>query len=228
MSDPLSWSEKVFLTFDIDWACDAVLTDVIDFVEAAQVQVTWFVTHLTPLLSRLRANPNFELGIHPNFNFLLTGQTKCGIDAKDVCKRLLDIVPEAKSVRSHFMTQNSDFLELFARMGLTHDCNHYVPEQSEIELRPWILWNGLVKVPHFWEDDLALLYAKNTPVQALKSRKGLKVFDFHPIHVFLNTENLKRYDQSRPHLGNVAELIMHRNPGQGTRTALEKLLGRMQ
>lgn len=33
--------EKIFLTFDIDWASDAVLEYCIDIVEQANVKATW-------------------------------------------------------------------------------------------------------------------------------------------------------------------------------------------
>ena len=36
--------------------------------------------------------------------------------------------------------------------------------------------------------------------------KGLKVFDFHPIHIFLNSENMERYNSAREHLQNFEEL----------------------
>ncbi len=67
------WSDTVFLTFDVDWACDEVFADTIDLVEQADVCATWFITHGTPLLERLRENPKFGLGIHPNFNNILAG-----------------------------------------------------------------------------------------------------------------------------------------------------------
>lgn len=221
---PMSWEESLFLSFDIEWASDDVLVDTINLVEKADVAATWFVTHDTPLLQRLRGNPQFELGIHPNFNFLLNGDTRNGKDAQDVIDRLLTIVPEAKSVRSHSMTQNSNLLQMFFDKGLTHDTNHYIAEQVEIELKPWQIWNGLVKVPYFWEDDLACIYAENTPIKNLLQRKGLKVFNFHPIHVFLNTESLERYKRTKNIHINLGELIKHRYSGSGTRTALETLL----
>ena len=56
---PETWEGRIFLTFDIDWATDEVLSDTIDLVEAAQVCATWFVTHDTPVLARLRDNPAF-------------------------------------------------------------------------------------------------------------------------------------------------------------------------
>lgn len=63
-----------------------------------------------------------------------------------------------------------------------------------------------------------------TPMMELASRPGLKVFDFHPIHVFLNTESLDRYERTRPLHQNPKELIKHRYQGDGTRSRLIELL----
>ena len=220
----LTWQEKIFLTFDIDWAHDDVLEDTITLVEQAKVAATWFVTHDTPFLERLRSNSIFELGIHPNFNFLLQGDPRNGATAEEVVDRLLEIVPEAKSVRSHSMTQSSGLLQLFLVKGLTHDCNFFIPEQAGIALNPWHLWNGMIKVPYFWEDDATCLYDCNTPVLELINRPGLRVFDFHPIHVFLNTESLERYERTRSLHQKPQELIKQRYKGYGTRNRLLKLL----
>lgn len=152
----------IYLTFDIDWASDEVLSDTIELVEQADISATWFVTHDTAILSRLRANPKFELGIHPNFNFLFSGDFRNGRNVEEVLDKIHALVPEAKAVRSHSMTQNSRLMQLFVDRGLTYDCNHFIPEQSGIVLRPWLLWNGLIKVPHFWEDDAVCIYKGNS------------------------------------------------------------------
>lgn len=220
-----TWKPKVFLTFDIDWAHDEVLLDTIELVEKAGVAATWFVTHETPLLARLRSNPQFELGIHPNFNALLNGQPTQGKTAKEVIERLLEIVPEAISVRSHCMTQSTPLLQLFTDYQLTHDCNHFIPEQANIPMKPWRLWTGLTKVPYFWEDDVACLYETNTPLDQLTQQKSLKVFDFHPIHVFLNTEKLARYEQTRTIHQRPEALREKRYTGEGARTLLTQLIG---
>lgn len=226
-SQSSTWESRLFLTFDIDWACDDVLADTIDLVEQehADVAATWFVTHDTPLLARLRANPKFELGIHPNFNFLLNGDPRNGKDPQEVIDRLVEIVPEAKSIRTHCMLQSSKLLQMFCDNGFTHDCNHFIPEQSDIHLRPWFLWNGLIKIPHFWEDDLAFIYKNDTPMQVIMSRPGLRVFDFHPIHVYLNTEDSSRYEKARDNFHRPSELLKLRNESSGTRTLLQSLLG---
>ncbi|WP_431098456.1 hypothetical protein [Polaromonas aquatica] len=215
---------EIHLTFDIDWAHDEVLADTIELVEAAGVAATWFVTHDTPLLSRLRGNRRFELGIHPNFNFLLQGDDRNGRTAAEVIDRLLQFVPEAKSVRSHSITQNTGVLDLFRSRKLTHDCNHFIPEQTQIELKPWIHWNGLIRVPYFWEDDVWCLSDENTALEALIQRAGLKVFNFHPIHIFLNTERLDRYERTRSLHQRPDELEKHRYDGIGTRTRMLDLL----
>ncbi len=213
--------DLIVLTFDIDWACDDVLVDSIDLVEAAGAPATWFVTHDTPLLKRLRANKDFELGIHPNFNPLFDGKLTT---AEKIIDELLAIVPEAVSVRSHSMVQSSRLLDLFSKKGLRFECNHFIPEQSKIMLKPWKLWNGMVKVPHFWEDDATCIYKAGSPVRDLTQLQGLKVFDFHPIHVFLNTEDLARYNRTRFLHGTATELVQHRFAGAGTRTHLLELL----
>jgi hypothetical protein len=220
---PDSWN-KIAVTFDIDWACDEVLSDTIDLVERSGIPATWFVTHDTPLLKRLRGNLNFELGIHPNFNFLLNGDTRNGESAEEVVNRLMIIVPEAKVVRSHSMTQSSILLQLFVEKGLTHDVNHFIPEQAQIELKPWRLWNGLIKIPYFWEDDIVSMSSVNTSLSSLTVRRGLRVFDFHPIHVYLNTEALERYELTRQIHQNPLDLIGHRFRGQGARSWLNQLM----
>ena len=219
-----SWNEVAFLTFDIDWASDEVLNYTIDILEKNDVAATFFVTHDTLVLQRIRENPKFELGIHPNFNFLLNGSFEKGRNIHEVLKEILDIVPEAKSVRSHSMTQNSHILEAFKLFGLTHDANHFISAIAEIDLKPWLLWNGLVRCPYFWEDDVHYTEKDDYSVDQLLSRNGLKIFDFHPIHVFLNTEEAQRYEKSRAYHRNFAELNQYRFNGYGTENILLEII----
>jgi hypothetical protein len=224
---PETWTQQIFLTFDIDWVCDAVLEDTISILEEAGVAATWFVTHQTPLLDRLRSNPNFELGLHPNFNNLLNGQNvKEKLNsAEQIIDELLTIVPEAKSIRSHSMTQSSRLYDLFAEKGLTHECNTYIPSSSKITLCPWKTWQGLIKISHFWEDDLNVLDVHVDATVLAQEALGLKVFDFHPIHLYLNTETLSRYEDSRAvHLDPCRLLAWRSQSTLGARSQLNNLL----
>ena len=64
----------------------------------------------------------------------------------------------------------------------------------------------LIKIPHFFEDDVRELYENDWDIKKYINYKGLKVFDFHPIHIFLNTENLDRYEKSRDRFNNFNKL----------------------
>ncbi len=223
--DTTTWLEKYFLTIDIDWADDDVLNDTIDLIEKGDIQATWFVTHDTDVLQRLRDNKKFELGIHPNFNFLLNGDHQKGSNVEEVVDRILEVVPEAKTVRSHSMTQSTNILDVFKNKGLEFECNHFIPDVAEIALKPWNLWNGLVKVPYSWEDDIACLYNNMGDYQKMKNREGLRVLDFHPIHIFLNTEHMDRYETTRDIHRDSQTLLNKRNVDSlGARDVLKSVL----
>lgn len=229
--DDSTWRDREFLTIDFDWAHDEVLSDTIDLVDQAAVHATWFVTHDTPVLERLRSNPKYELGIHPNFNWLLASDSRHGSDAREVIDRLRAVVPEARGVRSHSMAQSTNLLQAFADAGLSHDANHFIPASAGIPLRPWRLWNGMVRVPYHWEDDVSCVYhekAMAAPGLSDAIRvNGLRVFDFHPIHVFLNTESMERYERAREFHLVPEKLRKQRNSGSGARTWLMELLSWM-
>jgi hypothetical protein len=161
--DKASWTNSIFLTFDVDWADDLVFTNSIDIVEKYDLSATWFITHETPLLDRLRENPKFELGIHPNFNkILLQSDVSNGKGANEILGRLMDLVPEAVSIRSHSLTQSSVLSIFFKNFRLSHDCNDFILASLEYKLFPWELWNGMTCVPYSWEDDIHVLYKWET------------------------------------------------------------------
>ena len=222
---PGSWENKIFLTFDIDWAHDEVLQHCISLVEAADVHATWFVTHETPVLEQLRANPKFELGIHPNFNFLLAGDDRNGRNAEEVIDRLMAFVPEATSVRSHSITTSQRILLAFASRGLTHESNHYIPVNSDITLKPWDSERGLTIAPVIWTDAVTSNESNTDTLSDLARMPGLSVFNFHPIHVFLNTEDMNRYESTREYHYSPDQLIQHRSQHpSGSGSMLAELL----
>lgn len=192
-----SWENNIFITIDIDWASDEVLEKTIRHVEEKDVPVTWFITHDTPLLKELQGNKKFELGIHPNFNGLFEGNTKDNLSAKDILHRLLEIVPNAVSVRSHSLAHSFRLLDLFKESGLKYHSNYCIPLESNTIFFPWYEYNGLINVPHCWSDwliiqrEIDLLRSK--PIQ----RDRLNVFLFHPIHLVLNTNHMSLYEKAR-------------------------------
>ena len=216
-----SWAGKIFLTFDIDWAHDEVIQDTINLLRKAKVNATWFVTHSTKILKTLQKDFNHELGIHPNFNDLLNGISKSS--SEKVLEECLKIIPNAKSVRSHSLTQNERLVDQFKASGLTHISNFFIPFGVLNPIAPFKIWDNMTIVPHCWQDNVALRMNLRFP-SVTEDNSGLNVLLFHPIHIFLNTENLQRYEKTRYLHQNPKELIKFRYKGQGTRTTLLKLL----
>lgn len=221
-----SWTGKRVLSIDIDWAHDAVLEDTIDLIEQAAVKACFFVTHDSPLLARLRANPLFELGLHPNFDPLLRGEAVSSVS--DIVMSLARVVPEAKVLRSHSMTTSGRWLELYREAGITHLSNYLM--YGDVNIHPFRQINGLVEAPvHFADDGLLFQRAMsevsfNPDTELLASGKGLRVYNFHPIHLFLNSENLDRYSASRPYAEDPQALRRLRFDGDGARAWLSSLL----
>ena len=200
IGDKSSWSDKIFITLDVDWAQDYVLSYTLDILEKYDLKATIFATHTTPLLDNLRYQKNVEIGIHPNFNFLLDGDYRYGNNFKQIIEYYLSLFPDAKSVRSHSMTQNTPILRAFSDYGLKFESNHFLPYGEKIQsLAPYLFWDKkLLRVPYFWEDDINLLcYEQNFSAKEILRSSGLKVFDFHPIHLYLNTSTLKQYQDSK-------------------------------
>ena len=219
-----SYLNKVFLTFDIDWAHDRIIENTIDVVEKYDIEVTFFITHDTPILDRIRANKKFELGIHPNFNPLFEGSSFDVKSEREVMDKILSIVPEATSLRSHSLTQSERLLDVFAEYGMRHISNTYIPIKQDEAINPWQLWSNIVILPHIFQDNVELKL--NRKFSNLV-RPGLNIYDFHPIHVYLNTENLSRYESSRKYHHDPKSLSEYRNDSTyGINNILQDLIER--
>jgi hypothetical protein len=218
-----NWIDKIFLSFDIDWAHDEVIDDVLQLLDEHQAVATLFATHTCSALKNILKSTRHEIGLHPNFNKLLKGEVS-GKSYYSICNELKNNFPNATSVRSHSLCFGSLIQTAYERLGITHDSSIIIPYQNNKNpLFPWKMWDGLTRVPYFFCDYVTAM-TTDASMKELVMRDGLKVFDFHPIHIFLNTESLDRYERTRPLHQNPRELIKHRYEGYGTRNRLLDLL----
>jgi len=214
------WGKKVFLTFDTEWAGDELLNYIVDIIFEADIKATFFCTHKTKVLDRMRENNKIELGIHPNFNFLLNGDFRYGKNFNEVIKFYKDIVPEAVSVRSHYLTQSTGLSKAFSENGIRYESNILIPG---IQFRPW--YDSItVKIPYFWEDYGHCLRKWEFDVNKFLDGNGLKVFNFHPLFVFLNIENMARYERSKEFYKDCEKLKKYRHNGYGMENMLKDLI----
>ena len=115
--------KDIFLTFDMDWASDDVLNEFITTMRNYDVSSTIHVTHYTPMIEVMREEPErFELGIHPNYNKLLTAteQSVC-VGVEHIISELKEIVPEAVCCRSHSLTDSSIIASKYEQYGIKYD-----------------------------------------------------------------------------------------------------------
>ncbi len=224
--EKMGWERSIYLTFDIDWASDFVIADTLELLSRFNLSATFFITHDTPLLKEIRANPRYELGIHPNFNDLIFRDGNQDIKTvREKMDELKQIVPEALSVRSHSTTNSSKLLEIFQEYDIQFDCNYIIPYHVTDKIAPWRLWNDMTRIPYYYSDDLSLAYnLVDESMPQISEREGLKVFDFHPVHIYLNTDSIATYEKTRDIHRNEKLFLQNRVAKRGTRDKFLELI----
>ncbi len=225
----MSGEEGIYITFDIDWAHDSVLSSCIDLCDQYDIEATFFATHMTEQLERINDSKNCEIGAHPNFKPLLEGKSSA-TSAKKILEDVRVVVPDARSIRSHSVVQSGGLLDLFVEFGFTHDTSTWIPSWANIQLKAWRDWNGLIRAPFYWSDDTYYLSKRSQDITKLLDSPGLKIFNFHPIHIFLNTEDIQRYELSRPahHDPRLLEEYRCRSECEGAKVFLTRLISEVQ
>lgn len=184
------------LTFDTDWAPDFVIDAVAEMQRSYGVPATWFVTHESPAIDRLREEPElFELGIHPNF----LPNSSHGTSVEEVLQHVMSIVPEAVSMRTHGVYQSGALLSEVARSTpVKIDSTTFLPLMPD--LAPVIQHTPhgtLIRAPFIWSDDYEELRPPpRWTTEILRKLHGLKVLLFHPMRVYLNVANADGYRQA--------------------------------
>ncbi len=178
----------IVFSSDLDWAPAWMTTGLAGRIEAAGFTATFFVTHACASLPGLRT-AGHELAWHPNH---LAGSSH-GPTPDIVLDHLGTFVPEARGVRAHALVRSTPLLLLYGRRGLEYEGSDLMDGQPG--LRPHVMWNGVVRLPVFWEDDVAALCQQQFRLTDLSMKEpGLRVFSFHPVHVALNSVDLGAYE----------------------------------
>lgn len=218
------------LTFDIDWAPDWMIAQCMEICDAARIPAIYFVTHRSDILDDMKKCSGIELGIHPNF----LPRSSHGASMELVLDHCLDIVPDARVMRTHSLVQSSRLLHFIEKETLIEsDMSLFIPFAHD--LRPSRIFfetgsRGLRRFPYYWEDDLAACWPGWQWDSRFNWPTGLKIFDFHPIHVALNMKSMESYaalkQSSDKPLSAIkeADLAPFMNHEAGTRTFLQQLL----
>ncbi len=215
------------LTLDVDWAPDFAIREVMDVLLQHRVRATWFITHRSPMLAELQKHASlFEIGIHPNF---LPGSSH-GKTPQQVLRHCLKLVPQATSMRAHALVQSTPILqEVLAHTPIRRDASIFMQNAKNIQPFQWTLrGRSLWRIPYYWEDDIEM--AQTHPrwnLNPLRQKSlGLEIFNFHPLHIVLNSHSMKAYERLKKQQKTLSQLTpidiaRQIHQGQGTRTLFE-------
>lgn len=224
----MSLPNTPIITLDVDWASDAVIEYVAELLVASSVRATWFATHQSLAVKGISRNELFEIGIHPN---CLEGSSH-GEDDNDVLANLKTMFPEATSMRTHGLYQSSPFLyQANTRYGIQVDVSLFLKCQPHLKpFRYKYDEQNIMRIPYFWGDD-AEMYEDN-PAWNLNHSKhqveGVKIYDFHPVHVALNTTRMEDYEAAKSvkpiNQWDRDFILQRQQPGNGPLSLFEQMV----
>ncbi|MAW33073.1 MAG: hypothetical protein CMK56_01540 [Proteobacteria bacterium] len=208
----------IALTFDIDWASDFILTDLLELLAKSGAKGTFFATHESKIVSDHMVDDH-EVGIHPNFNPNFEGK---GENYKTIINRLIDLYPKSTGVRFHSLGHNAHCILHCSQKGILYDSSVYYPYQSD----SFYDYSGIVRVP-FQVSDMQRVIDNNLTIDFENINPSkLYVLAFHPFHIFINTSSMEQVQAAKSSLRNYKKLSTFKTDynKKGVRYLLEKIL----
>jgi len=196
-------SERLIaITGDIDWAEDEVISYMLAILDDYDIKATLFCTHDVSSVGGIKKH---EMAIHPDFT---PGRAEI-----EVIRELKALFPEAKGTRSHCLYLHSRLFDIYREFGLEYDSNYLIPNQV---VHPFYKSRNVLEIPMFFEDDLYISTSPDFTISSLDMQsEGLRVFNFHPIHIFLNTRQLSEYQEAKKYIHKPSRMLKYRNKGKG-------------
>lgn len=214
----------VCLTIDTDFASAEVIQHTTSIFSEYGLPFTLFCTDANVSSVAPASLGLSEIGLHPNFRrFFEAPQHRPESPAK-LISELIGIFPNATAVRSHSLVRSSTLSPMFRDFGLTHESNVLISPPHGAQVFPWQDYSGLVQVPLIFSDDVYLAGNCPSPTELQSNVLGLQTYLFHPIHVFLNSDNPLAYQKARQNYTDLEFLSSLRGSGRGTEYELRKLL----
>lgn len=176
------------ITLDIDWAPDFIIESVTDLLIEQGVKSTWFITHESAAVNSLSGHSALiERGIHPNF---MTNSSH-GASYSEVMQNIKKIVPDAKCVRTHALYQSNPLLKLMCvEHNIKIDSSLFLRDYQNVQPIQFEFAQdktSLIRIPYIWGDQYEITRsATNLKFFKRFEFAGIKVFNFHPVHIYFN------------------------------------------
>ena len=180
---------KIHFTFDTDWCPDYMIEDVLNELKKLNIKATFFITNKSDIIDEL-IKQKHSIGIHPN----LVMDKNIKQSLKKI-EKLIDIIPNAKFIRTHALHMNTYLLiNIFKEFkNIQYDFSTLTYKSKNIELCEFIFDKIKIRrVNYNWEDSIAI-HDKNFNWGIAKFFSKKNIYNFHPIHTFFNTPSYKFY-----------------------------------
>ncbi len=184
-------SPRHILTFDTDWCEDFVLEPLLDILEKADYRAVLFLTHRSgeAVMQEIESNRLIQVGIHPNLR-----EVGNEAGARSAISRLIREIPEATACRTHGLIWWFGLARILRDSGLLYDSSLIAPYHALSF--PWKI-QEIYQFPIFMGDSFFL--QSGCPLTSFPQKVllggPLKVFNFHPIHLYCNTSNPKDWER---------------------------------
>jgi hypothetical protein len=200
-------------TMDTDWTSQAGLDYVIEKLVDPRLALTVFCTGRYPVLE---SRPLTEIALHYNVE-------KGGFEA--AYRAIAAEFPQARGARGHSLAVSERLRALYREYGTRYDSSYIMYERQGIV--PFLVGRNVWEFPLYFMDMFFLEFHEGdftrAPTGAQLAGPGLKVLDFHPVHLILNTPSLAYYQECKRHYFDLAGLLAHRYPGRGIATLFSEL-----
>lgn len=186
------------LTFDIDWAPDWSVVQLLDELDRYHAQGTFFITHESDVVSEINRRGH-GIGIHPNF----LPNSSQGNSPLNIVDNLLKIAPNATALRTHALHQSNPLLQqIFTEFDqLKYDFSILMYKFPHLGWFDWKFGGADFKrINYNWEDDWAF-YDENFDWSRFMPWSDRMIFDFHPIHLALNSCKEDLYNALKAKIG---------------------------
>lgn len=134
---------ELVVTIDLDWACEAVIEQTLDFFYKQDIKPTIFTTHNSQLIENII--DDIEVGLHPYFD----KDSSHGSTIAEVVKYVMDLPHNIPAFRCHRFANCNLSNQAMADAGMLLSSNVC----TDLEILPTFKNRfGLFEVPIFMED----------------------------------------------------------------------------
>ena len=183
--------KKICITIDQDWCHDQLLNYGLELFSRFQIPVTVFVTDFS---KKWYQSDFIEIGAHVNFEKNSTQ----GNSIDEIILNANESIENCRSFRSHSLLTSTRILDKVSELtNWDIESNVYLRDFVESKITQFPGKRSINRMIINFEDDIDMRIDR-WPHKILDECQDLDrfllTFDFHPIHIFLNSQNMKMYE----------------------------------